>query len=166
MRYIYDDSGDCCGEIALGVGYPMADLGELGAKVWYDPVFDTTWAEAAMSVGFVAEFEVGGTIGTDFDSLELGDGAKVAWNLGVSRGLADFANVDLRYYDSNYDPGRLVLSIGADFLISAGSRGRPDSPRPASPGRTSPSRPSRPSIRDKALGRPTAPSSPEGRSSA
>jgi uncharacterized protein (TIGR02001 family) len=115
VRYLYDDTGDCCGEIALGLGYPMADLGELGAKVWYDPVADTTWAEAAMSVGIVAEFEVGGTIGTDFDTLELGEGSKVAWDLGISRGLGDFANVDLRYYDSNYDPDTVVLSIGADF---------------------------------------------------
>ena len=115
VRYLYDDTGDCCGELALGVGYPMADLGELGAKVWYDPVADTTWTEAAVSVGIVAEFEAGGTIGTDFGTLELGEDDKVAWDLGLSRGLGEFANVDLRYYDSNYDPGRLVLSIGADF---------------------------------------------------
>ena len=83
--------------------------------MWYDPVADTTWTEAAVSVGIVAEFEVGGTIGSDFGTLDLGERDKVAWDLGLSRGLGEFANVDLRYYESNYDPGRLVLSIGADF---------------------------------------------------
>jgi hypothetical protein len=39
----------------------------------------------------------------------------VAWNLGATRALTEILAVDLRYHDSNYDPGRLVLSLAAEF---------------------------------------------------
>ena len=37
VRYLYDNTGDCCGELILNLGYPMADIGELGAEFAYDP---------------------------------------------------------------------------------------------------------------------------------
>jgi uncharacterized protein (TIGR02001 family) len=115
VRYLYDSSGDCCGEIAVGLDYPMADLGTLGAKVWYDPAADTVWAQAAAAVSIFGDFEVGGTVGSDFGTLDLDERDKVAWDIGVGRGLGDHFDVGLRYYDSNYDPGRFVLAIAADF---------------------------------------------------
>jgi hypothetical protein len=66
-------------------------------------------------VSFLTDWEVGGTVGTDFGTLELGEDDKVAWDIGVTRALGDFAAVDLRYYDSNYDPDRGVVTIGMDF---------------------------------------------------
>ena len=66
-------------------------------------------------MGIVAEFTLGGTIGTDFGTLRPRQGRQVAWDVGVSRGLGDFATVDLRYYDSNDDPDTAVLTISVDF---------------------------------------------------
>ena len=114
-RYLYDDSGDCCGEIILALEYPMADLGAIGGKFEYDPENETQWGVLGASVSFLTDWEVGGTVGTDFGSLELGEDDKVAWDVGVTRALGDFAAVDLRYYDSNYDPDRGVVTIGMDF---------------------------------------------------
>jgi uncharacterized protein (TIGR02001 family) len=114
-RYLYDDSGDCCGEFVLIAEYPVADFGAVGAEFDYDPVGDTRWGELAGALTFAEVWEVGGAVGSDFGSEEWGKDDKVAWNAGVTRGLGDFASVDLRYHDSNYDPGTAVLSIFLDF---------------------------------------------------
>ena len=45
-RYLYDSSGDCCGEFVLIAQYPVADFGEVGVEYDYDPVDDTRWGEA------------------------------------------------------------------------------------------------------------------------
>jgi hypothetical protein len=39
----------------------------------------------------------------------------VAWDLGITRGLGDYASLDLRYYDSNYDDATGVVTISFDF---------------------------------------------------
>jgi uncharacterized protein (TIGR02001 family) len=115
LRYFYDDSGDCCGEFVLAAAYPMADLGELTGEFDYDPVNDTRWLQGGVALNLPAEFSLGGTLGTDFGSMDLGEDDQVAWDVGLTRGLGDFAAVDLRYYDSTYQGGRGVLSIGVDF---------------------------------------------------
>ena len=63
---------------------------------------------------FADDWKVGGTVGTDFNSQDLGE-RKIAYDVGVNRTLGDNANVDLRYFDSNFDPGHVVVSIGMDF---------------------------------------------------
>ena len=114
-RYLYDSSGDCCGEFVLIAQYPVADFGEVGVEYDYDPVGDTRWGELAGALTFVEVWEVGGAVGTDWGSEEWGEDDKVAWNAGVTRSVGDVASVDLRYYDSNYDPGTAVLTIYLDF---------------------------------------------------
>jgi uncharacterized protein (TIGR02001 family) len=115
-RYIYDDSGDSNGEFVLIAQYPVADLGAVGVEYDYDPVNDTRWGEVAGALTFAEEvWEVGGAVGTDWGSEEWGEDDKVAWNAGVTRSLGDIASVDLRYHDSNYDPGTAVLTIYLDF---------------------------------------------------
>jgi len=114
-RYLYDHSGDCCGEFQLVATYPVADFGEIGGEFDYDPEENTRWGELAGALTFAQVWEVGGAVGTDFGSDDLGDGDKLAWNAGVTRGLGDFASIDLRYYDSNYEAGTGVLGLYFDF---------------------------------------------------
>jgi uncharacterized protein (TIGR02001 family) len=114
FRYLYDETGDCCGEFVLLLLHPMADIGDVGFEFDYDPVFDTKWADLIVAVSFREVYEAGGNIGTDFGTQDFGED-KIAWNLGVSRALTDFSNADLRYYDSNFDPARAVVSINLDF---------------------------------------------------
>jgi uncharacterized protein (TIGR02001 family) len=115
FRYIYDDSGDSNGEFVLIAGYPVADFGEVGVEYDYDPVNDTRWGELAGGLTFAEVWEVGGAVGTDWGSEDWGEDDKVAWNAGVTRYVGEVASVDLRYHDSNYDPGTAVLSIFLDF---------------------------------------------------
>jgi uncharacterized protein (TIGR02001 family) len=114
-RYLYDDTGDCCGELVLLLLYPIAELSDVGLELNYDPAGEDRWAEVALAINLAQVYEVGGNIGSDFGSRDLGEGDKVAWNLGVSRTLGDNANVDLRYYESNYDPSRGVVALNLDF---------------------------------------------------
>lgn len=113
-RYLYDHTGDCCGEFKLAASYPMADLGALAARIDYDPSDKHKWGELGAELYFGQVWAAGGTVGTDFGSEDL-DSRKVAYDLGLNRKLGDNANVDLRYYDSNLDPGHVVVSIGMDF---------------------------------------------------
>lgn len=113
-RYLYDSSGDCCGEFRLAANYPMADLGAIDAGFNYDPTGKTKWGTLGAEIYFGEVWTAGGTVGTDFGSDDLGE-RKVAYDLGVNRTLGDKANVDVRYYDSNLDPGHVVVSIGMDF---------------------------------------------------
>lgn len=113
-RYLYDRSGDCCGEFQLAANYPMADLGALDAEFDYDPSGKTKWGRIGASLYFGQVWTAGGSVGTDFGSEDSGS-RKVAYDVGLNRTLGDNANVDLRYYDSNFDPGHVVVSIGMDF---------------------------------------------------
>lgn len=115
VRYLYDDSGDCCGEAYLALDYALEEVGAFGATYYYDFDARTTWFEARAGVEVGDLFALDGAVGTDFGSLDLGDGDKVAWNLGANRGLTEIVTIDLRYHDSNYDPGRVVLSLAAEF---------------------------------------------------
>ena len=113
-RYVYDQSGDCCGKLQFVFGYPVADIGQLGFELDYDPIDDTKWAELSGSVDFASVWSVGGTLGNDFGTNGE-DAHQIAYDLGITRALGDFANVDLRWYDSNFDHGQAVLTVGADF---------------------------------------------------
>jgi uncharacterized protein (TIGR02001 family) len=113
-RYIYDDSGDCCGELKLALAYPMADLGSIGVGFDYDPETDVKWGEAAIGLNLTSEWIIDGTLGTDWGTYGYDDDL-VSWDAGVTRTLGDFAWVDLRYYDTNLFVSRGVVSIGVDF---------------------------------------------------
>lgn len=114
-RYLYDNSGDCCGEIIGAAGYPITDFAELAGEVDWDPEENTTWIEASLGLTFAEVWQMSGALGTDFGTEEWGERDKVAFDVGLGRSLGDIGTVDLRYYDSNYDDGNLVLTIGADF---------------------------------------------------
>lgn len=114
VRYFYDDSGNCCGEAYVSLDYAVDGLGTIGSSVLHDLSFDTSWAEirAGREIGDV--WAIDAAIGSDFGTLDLGDD-KVAWTVGVTRAISELAGLDLRYHDSNYDPGRIVATIALDF---------------------------------------------------
>ncbi len=114
VRYFYDESGDCCGEIVLGATGPLGDTAEVGAAFYWDPDAETTWLEATAGVAAPFDLFVDGVAGADFGSLGL-DGDKAYGNIGVSRTFAEIATLDLRLHDSNVDPARLVLTASLDF---------------------------------------------------
>jgi len=119
-RYIYDSSGDCCGEFYAKPSFAVTDAFSVGTEVYWDPELDTNWAAAnAEFSGLPYEITVSGSVGTDFGTLALGSD-KVAWDAGVSRSfLDDTVTLDLRYYDSNMDPARVAARLAFDSSFSA-----------------------------------------------
>jgi len=115
IRYLYDDSGDCCGEAFLALDHAFGETVAAGATYFYDFDERTSWLDARAGTEVGELFTLDGAIGTDFGTLDLGADDKVAWNLGANRALTEAVAIDLRYHDSNYDPARLVLSVAADF---------------------------------------------------
>lgn len=115
VRYLYDESGDCCGEAYVSLDYAFQGVGTLGTSVLHDPEFDTSWAEIRAGRELSEAWAIDGAIGTDFGTLELGDDDKLAWTVGVTRAIGELAGLDVRYHDSNYDPGRFVATIALDF---------------------------------------------------
>lgn len=115
VRYLYDETGDCCGEAYLALDYAFAETGAFGGAYFYDFDAGTSWLDVRAGADVGELFALDGAIGTDFGTLDLGRDDKIAWNLGATRALTEILSVDLRYHDSNYDPGRLVLTFAADF---------------------------------------------------
>lgn len=113
-RFLYDDSGDCCGEIGLALAYPAGAAGEVSGALFGDPEAETLWAEAGGGFVILDAYDASAGLGWDFGTLDLGKD-KFAWNLGVSRGFAEAATLDLRYHDTNLDPARAVVTLSLDF---------------------------------------------------
>jgi hypothetical protein len=117
VRYLYTDSGDCCGEVYALVGWQATDALGLGAEIYQDFENDVTYG--ALGFGYalpVAEIELSGGLGYNFDS-ETAD-----WNVGVGRALTDAVGVDLRYHqaDGGEDLYTLTLSFATDWASLGG----------------------------------------------
>lgn len=112
-RFYYGDGGDCCGEFAVDLAYPVDDDVSVAFAYSIDPEDGASFTEVGTSVGFGDFWEIGGTIGSDFGSG--GDGAEYEWELGLKRSFGESWWAVVRYEDSSYESGVMILSVGADF---------------------------------------------------
>ncbi len=111
-RYLYDTTGDCCGELALALAHPVGQSGLVSGEISTDPEAETLWLEAGGALTLFDAFEADALLGSDLGTL---DEDRIAWQLGVARSFADVATLDMRYHDSNLDPARAVVSLSLDF---------------------------------------------------
>jgi uncharacterized protein (TIGR02001 family) len=113
FRYLYDESGDCCGELILALGYAVNDTVGLGLELTSD-LEGTESVRPEVVLALPGDFELSG--GVEFFSDDGGE----AWDVGVSRPLTDTIGVDLRYHDASYvDEGTLVLTLSWDTDFAA-----------------------------------------------
>jgi len=119
-RYLYDNSGNVSGELYAKGSFAVTDSFSVGADVYWDPDASSNWVVAKTEFsGLPYEISFSGSIGSDFGTLNLGSD-KIAWDAGFSRSFADdTVTLDLRYYDSNKDPGRFVARLAFDTSFSA-----------------------------------------------
>ncbi|HEV7307617.1 TorF family putative porin [Ensifer sp.] len=118
-HYYYPKDPTDYGELNATASYAFTERFSAGGSYYHDIFVDTDWLEANASLKDLPfELEASGTLGTDFGSygFEIHD---IAWDLGVSRTFADTMTVDLRYYDSTVDHGRVVLKLSFDTSWSA-----------------------------------------------
>jgi uncharacterized protein (TIGR02001 family) len=113
FRYLYDESGDCCGELILALGYAVNDTLGVGLELTSD-LEGTESVRPEIALALPGDFELSG--GVEFYSDDGGE----AWDVGLSRGLTDMISADLRYYDASYaDEGTFVLSLSWDTDLAA-----------------------------------------------
>ncbi|MBK0327395.1 hypothetical protein I5535_08815 [Rhodobacteraceae bacterium F11138] len=109
-RYFYDDSGDCCGEAKLTLGYPLGDQFGVTGYVAYNPVSDdfnrrvTLAYEPTPNLGFAGAY--GYSDGYDHEY----------WNVGGSYSINDTWSVGLVYQGSGSGDEGLVLRLSLGSL--------------------------------------------------
>lgn len=119
VQYYYPKNPNDYGELYAKANYALTDQFSAGAAYYHDVFVDTDWLDLTATLSELPwDTSVSGKVGTDFGSQSF-DTDKVAWDLGVSRTFADVITVDVRYHDSNYDPGRVVAKLSFDTTWSA-----------------------------------------------
>ncbi len=69
-RYLYDDTGDCCGEIKLELAYPVIPTFVLGTQISFNPETDAWNRKLLASYDFSEQLSVSGS--TQADHYEWG----------------------------------------------------------------------------------------------
>ena len=104
-QYLYDDTGNCCGEFKLTVGYPVHEDVGLKAYVAYNP--ETEFFNRNLSIGYAAtdQWNFDAKIGyTDFYAHRY-------WNVGTYYTFNDFWSFRLTYEGSDSDDAGLVAGV-------------------------------------------------------
>jgi uncharacterized protein (TIGR02001 family) len=115
VRYVYDDSGDCCGEFYAKATYTFTEQFSAGGELYHDPENDTTYG--VLNAAVVLPYDV--TLSAAYGEwLESGNDNR-DWNVGLSYTINDTFTIDGRYHDSNFDHGRFVVSLSVDSSWSA-----------------------------------------------
>lgn len=114
-RYLYDDTGNCCGEFYAKAEYAFTEQFSAGGELYFDPDADATYGVAKASVVLPYDVTLSGAVGGRLDS---GSNA-TDWNVGLSYTFADTITLDARYHDSNFQAERFVVSLSFDTSWSA-----------------------------------------------
>lgn len=109
-RYLYNNSGNCCGDVTLSMAYALSDAASAGGEITYDPSSKTKTLELTGEYAMNDALSLSGTLG------KVQHGAAYA-DIGVTYGLSDKSSVDLRYHDASDDKGRLVLGLAFDTTL-------------------------------------------------
>lgn len=117
-RYLYNSTGDCCGEIILGVGIAPIEQFGIGASVAYDPSAESY--NAALAVDFAVTDRIG--LAATYGRVESSHNY---WSVGANYALTDNSSLDLTWHDTNVGGGGLggltdgiaVLSYSMDFTL-------------------------------------------------
>lgn len=114
-RYLYDDTGDCCGEFYAKATYAFTEQFSAGGEIYYDHENDTTYGVVKAAVVLPYDVTLSAAYG---EWLESGNPDK-DWNIGLSYTFADTVTIDARYHDSNFQPERFTVTLSVDTSWSA-----------------------------------------------
>lgn len=108
-RYLYDDTGDCCGEWIAKADLELNSALTLQAQTELDPQarIITQTLGATLALGDSLEFSA--AIEEDVE-----DDATTNWNAGLKVAVGQTVSVDLRYHDSDFDEERYVFTMAFD----------------------------------------------------
>lgn len=118
VRFLYDKSGDCCGEFHAKATYTFTDDFSAGGELYYAPGGgDKAYGVVNAAYSLPYNFSISGALGSYLNQHPN----IVDWNAGLSYSFADYYTLDGRYYDSNAagNHGRFVVSLSVDTSWSA-----------------------------------------------
>ncbi|WP_424984899.1 TorF family putative porin [Microbulbifer sp. S227A] len=109
-RYLYDDSGDCCGEAKLTLGYPLTDQFGLTGYVAYDPRAGNFNRSVTLAYEPTAKLGFAGIYGySDSNAHEY-------WSVGASYTFDDTWSAGVRYEGSGSGDEGLVFRVSLGNL--------------------------------------------------
>jgi uncharacterized protein (TIGR02001 family) len=107
-RTYYDNTGYYGDYIVAGADYAISDQLKVGAQVKWDFAVKDEIYSPRVSFSPFESWKISGKYEFAKDS------PNTDWDFGVSKSFYDEAlTVDLRYYDSNFDKPKIVLSVSA-----------------------------------------------------
>jgi uncharacterized protein (TIGR02001 family) len=112
VHYLYDETGECCGEAYVKADYSFTEEFAAGLAVYRDFPNDTTYGAATASYALPYDLSLSGSVGTYFDS-------EYDWNVGISYTYNETLTLDARYHDATTQPARFVASVSFDTSWSA-----------------------------------------------
>ena len=107
-RYFYNRSGDCCGEILLGLELDAPFGAQFGTDLAYDHT-DRNWA-ASVGAGYM--FPTGLNVSAEAGRVQRSHNF---WNVGAGMDLKPQTSVDVRLHDTNITSPRVVASVAFGF---------------------------------------------------
>ena len=109
-RYLYNNSGDCCGELLLSVGYETLQGMSFGADAGYDP------GSSARRGSLSAGWEMDGRISFSAETGRV-SGSHNFWNAGMGVNVVDNVALDLRLHDTTVTSPRMTAAVSFDFSL-------------------------------------------------
>lgn len=116
-HYFYNKSGECCGDLSLGLGIAPTDQLSLGVKIKHNPSKSTNPTKASnLSVSadyaITDKFAIGATYG------KITKGGMKYWSVGGSYALTDSLGLGLTWHDTSVSKGLAVLALDYSFSFN------------------------------------------------
>lgn len=115
-RYLYDDSGDCCGEFKALLGYEFADVFALEGYTAYNRDGSSFNSNLSFAADVGRGFYVSGLYGYKQSNKNN------YWHLGGAYEITDIVNVDLRYHGADSGDEGWVFTLSAYHAASTFER--------------------------------------------
>ncbi len=117
-RFNYpNDSGDCCGEVALYFAQQVHDTINLSTKVTYDPDVSLAGIEIGAEISATDTL----TVSANYMLTQQAAGANdKSWDIGVGYDLHDDTSLDLRYYHGSDTPGYFGIALSFETNLLGG----------------------------------------------
>ncbi|MBT1159681.1 hypothetical protein J1C56_29450 [Aminobacter anthyllidis] len=120
-QYLYGKDDANYGEVYAKLNYDVTDKLSVGGNFFREVFNDSNWVDLkARYSGLPWDLSLSGKFGSDLGSKDfIYPKTKIGWDIGVSKQLTETVKLDVRYYDSNLDPGRVVAALSFDTMLSA-----------------------------------------------
>jgi len=105
IRYVYDDTGTCCGEWIAAADYALNDKAMLNGEFAWDPQYETRSASAGLTLALAEQLEFSGAIERDLETHDHN------WEAGIAWSFNDNLSLDLRYHDAEFAGPRFVVTL-------------------------------------------------------